>query len=81
MEGFSAIGSHLKALMNKKVKFDWSKKSEKRLQVLKDQLNLFLVLALPNYGKRYMVYCNASRVGLGCVLMQGIKVIHILRGS
>ena len=33
------------------------------------------VLALPEHGKPYTVYADASRVGLGCVLMQEGKVI------
>ncbi|WVZ63928.1 hypothetical protein U9M48_013519, partial [Paspalum notatum var. saurae] len=33
------------------------------------------VLALPEPGKRFTVYSDASRVGLGCVLMQEGKVI------
>ena len=26
-------------------------------------------------GQRYMVYCDASKDGLGCVLMQSIRVV------
>ena len=33
------------------------------------------ILALPESGKRFTVYTDASRVGLGCVLMQDGKVI------
>ena len=33
------------------------------------------VLALPNETDGFMVYCNASRIGLGSVLMQKNKVI------
>ena len=32
-------------------------------------------ITLPKYCENYTVYCDASRVGLGCVLMQGCKVI------
>jgi hypothetical protein len=32
-------------------------------------------LALPEPGKAFTVYCNASQVGLGCVLMQDGRVI------
>ena len=34
-----------------------------------------LVLALQRSGDGYLVYCDASRVGMGCVLMQNGKVI------
>lgn len=33
------------------------------------------ILVLPESGKRFMVYTDASRIGLGCVLMQDGKVI------
>ena len=33
------------------------------------------VLALPSSGGGYVVYCDASRIGLGCVLMQHGRVI------
>ena len=33
------------------------------------------MLTLPKCGENYTVYCDASRVGLDCVLMQGGKVI------
>jgi hypothetical protein len=34
-----------------------------------------LILALPESGKRFTVYTDASRIGLGCVLMQEGRVI------
>ena len=33
------------------------------------------MLALPDISKDFMVYCDASRQGLGCVLMQDGRVI------
>ena len=27
------------------------------------------ILIVPERGQRYIVYCDASKVGLGCVLM------------
>ena len=33
------------------------------------------MLTLPKCGEKYSIYCDASRCGLGCVLMQGVKVI------
>ena len=33
------------------------------------------MLTLPNCGENYIVYCDASRVGLVCVLMETSKVI------
>ena len=42
---------------------------------MKDRLTSALVLTLPEGTKVFTVYCDASRVGLECVLMQHGKVI------
>ncbi|GKE29489.1 putative reverse transcriptase domain-containing protein [Tanacetum coccineum] len=42
---------------------------------MKDKLCNVPVLALPDGPKDFMVYCDASGIGLGCVLMQRGKVI------
>ncbi|GJY02324.1 putative nucleotidyltransferase, ribonuclease H [Tanacetum coccineum] len=44
-------------------------------QTLKDKLCNTPILALPDGPKDFVVYCDASRIGLGCVLMQRGKVI------
>ena len=44
-------------------------------QFLKYKLTSALVLTLPEGTKDFVVYCDASRIGLGCVLMQHGKVI------
>ena len=38
-------------------------------------LTTALVLTLPEGTQGFVVYCDASRVGMGCVLMQNDKVI------
>jgi hypothetical protein len=42
---------------------------------LKDELVNAPILALLENGKCFIVYKDASRIGLGCVLMQEGKVI------
>ncbi|GJV16285.1 putative reverse transcriptase domain-containing protein [Tanacetum coccineum] len=44
-------------------------------QTLKDKLCNAHVLALPDGPEDFVVYCDASGIGLGCVLMQRGKVI------
>ncbi|GJX25118.1 putative reverse transcriptase domain-containing protein [Tanacetum coccineum] len=46
-----------------------------RVQTLKDKLCNAPVLALPDGSEDFVVYCDASGLGLGCVLMQRGKVI------
>nr|GEY72380.1 hypothetical protein [Tanacetum cinerariifolium] len=57
------------------VKFDWSEKAEAAFQLLKQKLCSAPILALPEGSENFMGYCDASRKGLGAVLMQGEKVI------
>ncbi|GJX54891.1 putative reverse transcriptase domain-containing protein [Tanacetum coccineum] len=62
-------------LTQKNVKFDWSEKAEAAFQLLKQKLYSAPILALPEGSENFMVYCDASRKGLGAVLMQREKVI------
>ncbi|WMV32599.1 hypothetical protein MTR67_025984, partial [Solanum verrucosum] len=75
VEGFSSIASPLTALTQKKVKFIWSEAYEKSFQDLNDRLTSAPVLTLPEWTYGFLIYCDASRIGLGCVLMQNGKVI------
>ncbi|WMV40907.1 hypothetical protein MTR67_034292 [Solanum verrucosum] len=59
----------------KKAKFIWSEACEKNIQALKDRLTFALVLTLPDGTDGFVVYCDVSRIGLGCVIMQNGKVI------
>ena len=56
-------------------KFDWSEACEKSFQFIKDRLTFALVLTLSEGKKGFLVYCDTSPVGLGCVIMQHMKVI------
>ena len=75
VEGFSSIAAPLTTLRKKKTKFEWTETCEKSFHELKDILTSAPVLTLPTSGENYTVYCDASMVGLGCVLMQAGKVI------
>ena len=75
MENFSRIAAPLTKLTQKNVKFVWSAACEKSFHELKGLLTSTPVLALPNETDGFVVYCDASRIGLGCILMQKNKVI------
>ncbi|KAJ0623757.1 putative nucleotidyltransferase, Ribonuclease H [Helianthus annuus] len=75
IENFSKIAQPLTALTQKDKKFDWSDKQEEAFQLLKNKLCDAPILALPEGTYDFVVYCDASRQGLGCVLMQRQKVI------
>ncbi|KAK1678158.1 hypothetical protein QYE76_039006 [Lolium multiflorum] len=75
IEGFSKIAGPMTKLLRKNTPFVWSEECEKSFQTLKEKLTTTPVLAVPEVGKDYTVYCDASKHGLGCVLMQDRKVI------
>ncbi|KAL5583391.1 hypothetical protein UlMin_015833 [Ulmus minor] len=75
VEGFSKIALPLTQLMRKNVKFQWPEKHERSFQELKKRLITAPILALPDGNEGMVVYSNASRMGLGYVLMQHGKVI------
>nr|GEU41667.1 putative reverse transcriptase domain-containing protein [Tanacetum cinerariifolium] len=50
--------------------FDWGEEQENAFQTLKGKLYDAPVLALLDGIKYFVVYCDASGLGLGCVLMQ-----------
>ncbi|GKF98446.1 putative reverse transcriptase domain-containing protein [Tanacetum coccineum] len=51
------------------MKFDWSEKAKAVFQQLKQRLCSAPILALPEGSKNFVVYCDASRKGLGAVLI------------
>ncbi|WMV37258.1 hypothetical protein MTR67_030643 [Solanum verrucosum] len=57
------------------MKFQWSEACEKSFKESKKRLTTAPVLTLPEGTQGFVVYYDASRVGLGCVLMQNGKVI------
>jgi len=75
VEGYSSIAYPLTTLTQKKAKFVWLEACEKSFQELKNRLTSAPVLTLPEDTDEFVVYYDASRVGLGCVLMQWGKVI------
>src|SRR3954463_14225566 len=65
-------------LLNKDKKFEWTDKCEASFQELKKRLISAPILIMPDISKPFDVYCDASKIGLGCVLMQEGKVISYL---
>jgi hypothetical protein len=72
---FSRIAKPMTELLKKGVKYDWSQKCEDAFHTLRQHLTTAPVLAQPDNTKPFKVYCDASGIGLGCVLMQDNRVI------
>nr|GEW81550.1 hypothetical protein [Tanacetum cinerariifolium] len=75
IENFSMIAKSLTILTQKCKTFDWGEEQELVFQTLKDKLCNCLVLALLEGLEDFVVYCDASGIGLSCVLMQRGKMI------
>ena len=75
IQNFSKIAKPLTTLTQKGVVFKWGDKQETAFQTLKQALCSAPVLSLPEGTDDFVVYCDASNQGLGCVLMQRGKVI------
>ena len=56
-------------LLQKDIKFVWSLACEEAFQALKHFLTTTPVLAQLDIDRPFDVYCDVSRIGLGCVLM------------
>ena len=75
IEDFSRIARPMTRLTRKEVKFDWDDRCEEAFQELKRRLTSAPILIVSDKGQGYIVYCDASRAGLRCVLMQSRRVV------
>ncbi|KAJ0477035.1 putative nucleotidyltransferase, Ribonuclease H [Helianthus annuus] len=75
IENFSRIAAPLTSLTKKKEKYIWGPKQQESFEILKQKLSNAPVLTLPEGTDEFVVYCDASHTGMGCVLMQKGKVI------
>jgi hypothetical protein len=62
-------------LLEKDKQFEWMLACEASFQELKKRLTTASVLVMPYMGKQFSIYCDASRQGLVCVLMQDHRVV------
>ncbi|GJU24901.1 reverse transcriptase domain-containing protein [Tanacetum coccineum] len=75
VEGFSRLALPLTQLMRKGEKFVWTDERQESFEELKRRLVSALILTLPSGSGGFQIYSDASKKGLGCVLMQHGKVI------
>jgi hypothetical protein len=62
-------------LLEKNKDFDWTKECQASFEELKKRLRSAPVQILSDVNKTFDIYCDASRQGLGCLLMQEGKVV------
>ncbi|GJV39805.1 putative reverse transcriptase domain-containing protein, partial [Tanacetum coccineum] len=70
-----SIAKPLTLLTQKNKDYVWDDKQEEAFRILKEKLCNAPVLALPDGPNDFVVYCDASNQGFGCVLMQRGKMI------
>ena len=75
MRGFYVIASPLSKLLRKGIKFEWTDKCQNSFEQLKGMLVEAPILTQPTSGKEYILYSDASGIGLGCLLLQDGKVV------
>ncbi|WVZ94013.1 hypothetical protein U9M48_039957 [Paspalum notatum var. saurae] len=75
IENFSKTAKPMTSLLEKDAAFKWTVDRQAAFDELKKRLTTAPVLTLPDQQKKFTVYCDASRDGLECVLMQEGKVV------
>jgi hypothetical protein len=75
IKDFSKIAKPMTKLLEKNKAFEWTAECQASFEELRKCLTSAPILVLPDLTKKFNVYCDASRQGLGCVLMQGGQVV------
>ena len=74
IKNYGQIAAPLTALLRKNA-FVWSTKAELAFHQLKVAVSQPPILALPDFNQPFIIECDASRSGLGAVLMQNHRPI------
>jgi hypothetical protein len=70
IKDFSKIAKPMTKLLEKNKAFEWTAECQASFEESRKHLTLAPVLVLPDLTKKFEIYCDASRRGLRCVLMQ-----------
>jgi hypothetical protein len=75
IKDFSRIAKPMTKLLEKNNAFDWIAKCQASIEELRKHLTSAPILVLSNLTMKFDIYCDASRRGLGYVLMQEGQVV------
>jgi hypothetical protein len=75
IKDFSKIAKPMTKPLEKNKAFEWTTECQASFEELRKRLTSAPVLVLPDLTKKFDIYCDASRQGLGCVLMQQGQVV------
>lgn len=70
VENYATITCPLTDLLKKNKTFDWNQDAERVFNLLKSKLTSAPLLMTPDFSKPFVLLCDASLHGLGCVLAQ-----------
>ena len=75
VQNFSRIVAPITNLTKKTTRYECIENCQEAFQKLKKRSTTAPVFALPKSDEHFVVCSDASKCGLGCVLMQGSRVI------
>jgi hypothetical protein len=75
IKDFSKIAKPMTKLLEKNKAFEWTAECQASFEELRKCLTSAPVLLLSDLTKKFDIYCDTSRRGLGCVLMQEGQVV------
>ena len=70
IKDYSQITSPMRELLKKDAKWRWDARHQEAFETLKEKLMSAPVLALPDFSKRFILQTDASKEGVGSVLLQ-----------
>ena len=70
VNNFSTLAAPLTDTLKKGKKFNFDKEAEAAFEAIKAALTSDLVLINPDFSKQFIILCDASASGIGCVLCQ-----------
>ncbi|KAH8299224.1 hypothetical protein KR059_006118, partial [Drosophila kikkawai] len=70
VDNYATITLPLTELLKKNRKFSWDPEAEEAFKLVKSKLTSSPVLRTPDFHNKFILLCDASLYGLGCVLAQ-----------
>ncbi|XP_015124774.1 uncharacterized protein LOC107046631 [Diachasma alloeum] len=67
---FAGIAALLHSITGSKATWEWSESQQEAFEILKEKLCSSPILSYPNFSKPFILYSDASDIGLGAILHQ-----------